>query len=490
MADKQQRRTYHCGVAQWLKEYDRDLYDTFEDLCMLYLLNSRPAGVTFFYPTDAKLRGELAAKARGSDAPQAVRLLKSLVAPVLLEKPEDIAAGAGSRLGVLFEVEKTQANGRVHLKGGAVVAPSKQYRQLPSDGAGAAVWDLLEGRLPLEGPAFEPPRARRQRGTRGGGEAAGLRRALARKVEGDYAAAMARDHCTSRNPFLSAVSTLLHTLQVSYPAVLDRILALLDRNPVTCFYLLLEPYKTTGEYLVPDEVVAFWNGLELSLDPAAEFAGFFEMRPSEGADAKCFAEPEKLMAAVNRVRGKVIVAGRPEIPMEIIRVYRVLAAENTVGGFGPVLPAATLAAARDRLLWMDWIRHASTVVCDRLEHCAKPTADDVEELFSLFRLHPGNDYDNEVQMCRTDLAVPNREDMVSCMTFLCTLNFLHFPAPLSILPAGEAPLVWNYNPFDESAGNELLNTEKTNMRAVARLAPAQGAAAALTRDYIAKGAAK
>ncbi len=437
-----------CQIGHYIRQKDAEFADAIDHCCMGGALRPhRGAGVTFLYPADAEFRGEITALVYSEQAEDAVALLESLIVPDCLTAAADFRREIGSKRGVRLEAEKVEA-GRVTLKGGAVLVPADDFAPLRRDNI--AVWTLVSGRPPLEGPEFKA--AARRAPKTGGAAGAGGRGALAAAVERDFAACLRVDACRARDPYLAKAVSLLNCLKAHRPDLYTAVLPLADPSPPVTFYLLVEPYKTAGaDFVLPDDALfgpAGWNGAEVFGDAAAEYAAHLTAAPSADAAQGAFVYRDRaaVVAAADAVRQQVTgpkggALNKLTTPKKVRDAYATLVGQNAIGGLQPVLPAATLALVPGcKKLWQDEVRHVIHAHFEALR--AAPGDAGVAEFAQLLDLlrttWPGNDYAAEAQLTSLDrfktLAVPN-ETFAALVRFVNSSDFLYVPPTGAATPA-------------------------------------------------------
>ncbi len=444
----------HCRIFLWVEGHDPALAQAIRDLCMEGALSPGRAssGVTFLYPT-AAVRKEIIEKAYGPDAEEALRLLDANIIPEVVRTPAEFRRVGGNRPGVQLKVVGAEGS-LVRLEGGAVLRPAEDFSPLRKDNI--AVWTVEEGELPTEGPPAPKPsgavrprvsggRARRRahggqpdapppvaaesQPLLGDMEHLSARAVLAAKTEAAFNTCMQKDRCRSYDPYLDVVASLLLWLQ-SPKGDPDRflgVLPLIDRDPVSCFYILLEPYKTRGEYLLPDDLLFggpdHWNAADMFLSAGPKgtgalsaFEGFFASLPNQtgktatitgGGDRArprrgggmamapgtipteppmlesglpgdnevplCFASPGSLRTAIDTWRVQTLVGedgSKADVstPEKVRETYNAVLRTNRFPGQGPVYPDITLqmlGGQRDGALRKVWQDELRIVV-----HCA------------------------------------------------------------------------------------------------------------------------
>ena len=142
-----------CRLAKFLEQSDKDLYQAFDDLCLLGLFRVRGRGLTFLYPADKAYRKKIIDHAYSNNPEKAVEMVKCLVLLDFLPSPsdfnskkDDIPNSHHKKL----EVESADAK-EVKLKSGHKLVVDKTYIPLRS-GEPIAVYQLTgKGELPTTG---------------------------------------------------------------------------------------------------------------------------------------------------------------------------------------------------------------------------------------------------------------------------------------------------------------------------------------------------
>ena len=444
-------------IIQWVEAKDPDFAAAIRDLCLEHALGGR-SGATLLFPS-ADVRRGIVEKAYSDEAEAAIHLIEAHVVPMPLRAPADFRE-AGSRRGVKFAVERADGM-TVTLAGGAVLAPAKDFATARKESL--AVWVVSAGEVPLTGDKFTPPAAGRARLARGKAKAApppvkfGARVALAATVEGEYCACMAADRCATSDPYLARTVSLLNFLRDSHGELLEAVLPILDRDPATCFYLLVEPFKTAGhDFVLPDAVLfggGAWNAAAVYQNIVSEFQSFFGAAPLPGASqdrsaAKAFSDPAFVRSAVDMVRVNILETGnKTTAPVAIRDVYDVLGATNEISGAGPILPVATLALVSGaKKLWQDELRFVLHDKFNQLRFApvfSRVAFAEVVDWLRVFR--PGNDYAAEARLTNGASMVGNvdpKAEFALLKQFVSSTDFLYIPVPADLIGADQ----WDENP--------------------------------------------
>ncbi len=444
-----------CRIFQWIEEHDPELAGAIRDLCLEGALSpgGRSAGVTFLYPKDKAYREEIVSKTYSQEADDAVKLVESLIVPVPLISGADFNRGPiGSRLGVAYAVESAEG-ARVKLAGGVELAVAEDFHPLARRAGDIAVWVITKGRLPLAGEAFKA--ARPGRGAKGGfarhggGDGSGVlgsRALLAAQVETEFDRCMRADGGRGHNPYLAKVVSLLCWLRAKSADTYLKVLPLIDYDPFVTFYLLVEPYKTAGEPLIPDGLLfgaGGWNGAEMYSSAAADYEAVFRgLAAEQGASATdaqgapavpyVFRDRAAAAARIDAVRQRFAGQNPRQWPRLVQDTYAALAGQNAIQGMGPILPDVTLRALPGaKKLWQDELRFTLHEALQSLRGAPYSTAAFASVARDLRLRWPGNDYAAELALSNVaelQANVAPRLELLMLAKFVNSTDFLYLPA--------------------------------------------------------------
>lgn len=473
----------YCSIIDYIQRTDPELADAINSLCLASMLGpgAGMVGVTFLLP-DKATRDKIVAAAEGGPTEQemALKLIKAHIVPDLLKSGADWKSPkvVGSRLGVKFVVKSVSGDTVVidGADGAAVtIQPERGFAALSlgsADGEDArerylAVWKCDGGHPPTSGEHYDPPR--RQRGARGGNSVFGTYGSVcggsADRVTRQYVADKAVRHfvlkmrgdncCKSGMPYLEYLLGLLKFLQISDPERYAAVLPLLGFEPIASFFILLQPYKRSGPYLVSDEAIAEWGGVSAYHDAVAEYTALLNesvhhnatqevARLRNGTDGPCVV----VTRAVDQLRGRMATdASKLTLQSALLDRYKELHSSNAVGGQGPVLPDATRQITTpEQLLHNDIVRLlcAGAVLQGGCAYGRPGNVFDDEAfdalILTLKCVYPGNDHLREVQQwiarMMTDVAPTLEFGWI--LRFLQSTAFLHVLASDNQLrPAGQ-----------------------------------------------------
>jgi hypothetical protein len=446
MASKKKNHpTKVCRIWQWIEGHDEQFAGLIRNLCMEGALAPGFAGVTFLYPEDKAYRDSII----DADGDEAVKMVQSLIIPEGLLIASDFQSHPiGSYSGVLYAVEETSKD-TVKLQGGIMLKKADDFHLLQyKEGDRLAVWNITAGRLPLTGAEYQRPRKGRTEGgarhaKRGGESHLSKRATFAATIEKEFDDCMKADGCMAKDPYLAKSVSLLDFLREKHPDIFQTVLPLIDWNPIITFYLLIEPYRTIGDYIIPDGILfgdGGWNGAETFTDAVSEYKKIFECLRSSDSPAYVFKDHASVVHAVDLIRQRVAaISDKMSLVRLVKEHYNNLTNNNSIGGLSPIYPDSTLALLRGgKKLWQDEFRF---IVCCSTKQLyanaratpSKYTTDDWASLVRSFRNdYPGNNYEAEETMVKKlemKSNVSPTEDFLMLQKFGNSTDFLYTPAP-------------------------------------------------------------
>lgn len=443
MASKKKGQlTRYCRIYQWIEEQDSVFAEAIRDLCLegkMAASGSTP-GITFLYPKDPAYRQEIVDKAFSDKANEAEKMIESLIIPDLFTQAADFGRRAvGNRNRVSLAVENV-GDGRVTFAGGLTISPAKFS---PLGERSIAVWNIDKGRVPLEGKSYTPPAPqRRPTGVRGGAAEGPRERArLACSLEAEFDCCQRAGRGNICNPYLAKVVSLLNYLRAERPELLVTVLPVLDYDPFISFYLLLEPYKSGGSFLIPNDALfgdGAWNCADAYGDAVAEFKSYFEAPSGLGMDSPppfMYRDRAAVSSQIDTVRLAVKANNPRQIPQAVQDAYLVLARQNAIAGMSPIMASAAHKALASRKMWQDEFRFTFHEAMQEL--LARPyNPQDFATITQDLRTSwPGNDYSAETVLTNVNDYAQNvapRTELLLLGKFLNSSDFLYLPVPPSM----------------------------------------------------------
>ncbi len=366
MAAKQ-FKTY-CRIIDYVEQVNPDLAAIIRGLCADMVMGSTKGkpGVTFLMPQDkafiAKLE-KLAYSEKPDEATRAGDMLNALIIRDVFKSPSEWKSReevANSLMPPqLVEVDSTSAT-EVTFKSGAKAILDKAFVDA-SRKQNLSVWKLVSGEIPAttDKPA-KNTRMARPKGKVGGYDPGNLqsqnmRFKIALAVENAYVLNRLQREAGEPNItqdvyFTNVLSLINYVLNIHRDTSLlyDKILPLLSLDKID-FYLLIEPHKPSGPYLLDDSIIADWWAQRYL--PACKFSGkevlatverlFTEAKTTH--NALIYTDSSKLLQAIDGARKRIgqMVDAKPRNCIDTIEQYYItLEQNNTIDGVGPVFPEA------------------------------------------------------------------------------------------------------------------------------------------------------
>lgn len=289
----------HREILDFIDEYQPELRDVIDTLYQADLYQKRPRGMTLLVPYDQKTVDKLCDCAYSGDpalTQQAVDMLCSMLlidcfkTPAdFMHKKDDIPNSLRQKL----EIESIKGT-TIIFKCGAKIIPDKRFMD-DSEEKNLAVWRITEGEIPLDLPKASLKYLNKKKSTPETENTvcrSSLRLNLTRTVEGQYITTMLNRSQYNRSPpkyvdvdspsgvvngtpygqhvipqydpFFDNVMSFLSWIfrqEHYHELVVTRIIPMLSFDK-TDFFILFEPYKTTGEYLIRDSIIKEWQRVQ------------------------------------------------------------------------------------------------------------------------------------------------------------------------------------------------------------------------------------
>ena len=418
----------YCSIMKWIEEQDNDFANALKDICM----ENRLANATFLYPTDKAYRKEIIDKAE-KETEVGLALAESLIIPdVLVTENDFISRPIGSKGGIKYEAELV--GGKVMIQKTVELAQAPTFRPLNKRTDRDAVWLIVKGKLPTTGEPFSPNSKRVKKGgapDNGSGISSKKRSDYAQMLESKFIACACKDNCSTQNPFLEAVVSLLNFLNEHHKEIFETIVPLIDSNPVIAFYILFEPYKLTGDYLIPHGVLYSedgWNEQTQIGNLKEDYLEFF----TQTYPCLLYTDLDSVKSAISSARESCGQVPPKAIP-KVTEIYSQLIANNSINSASPIYPASTIKnLTADKKLWQDEFR---ITISKSLEDArVLPPSEkesSLKKIFDNIKLTwPGDDYIKERRYTKKsaqDEAPVKRDGFEAISLFIKSHDFLYIP---------------------------------------------------------------
>jgi hypothetical protein len=402
------------SILEWVSAHDHDLAEAIKSAGLEGSLEPQNGnGVTFLVPEDKTFREKLLEMDDDIDKSELTQKLNSLIIPEFFGQLNDFQSRpVGNVLNARF---------KVNCEGGVTLKPAADFVNT----AGRAVYIMTEGSPPITGGGYQRPSRTRRPQVRGGAESMysppsrPFRQELADRVEEEFNNCMLKDMCTSYHPYLANVVSLLNFLKRRHTDLYKKALFMIDYEPITTFFLLMEPYKECGSYFIPDAVLGGWNGMILCSNATEEYMGFFkEMGEESGA----------IISQADKARRRIMaISDAPQALSALQSVYKIFEAQNSIEGYK--LPAEAKPSTEGLKFWQDEFRFVAHVALQELR--SQPfTALAFREITDEFRhTRAGNNYKNEVSVINCNRSVNVRAERMFLLAFINSTALLYIPCP-------------------------------------------------------------
>lgn len=356
-------KTY-CRIIDYVEAVDSDLAELIRGTCtdmVLTSLKGKP-GITFLMPQDKAFRAklsELAYSEKPADAIKAGDMINALIIRDVFKSPSDWMAKKDDIPNSLMpsqHVEIDSVSGKeVVFKSGAKAILDESFRDA-SKKTNLAVWKLT-GEIPVTTDKPAKLKYAKSGKKMGGYDVTAQmsqtqRYKIALAVENAYALSQLKKGSGdslfgggSSDIYLDYTLSLINyimNVRKDTSTMYDRVLPLISLDKID-FYLLVEPHKFGGSYLLDDGLISEWwvqkNRYSVNHKDVVKQ---IEDLLNHGSGALIYTSRAQLLDRINEVRCQLgqFVDGRPRSCVdEIAHVYEKLESDNTIGGMGPVYPA-------------------------------------------------------------------------------------------------------------------------------------------------------
>jgi len=256
-------------LLDYIEIVDPDIYEIIEKFCLENLfIPKRGSGLTFLIPTDEKFRNQLKMLSDSEeDADKAVEIISSLIIVDILKTPADVMEKRDdipNSLGQRIEIDGVKGRSII-LKSGTDMIIDERFKD-GSKGGKLAVWLLNKGGIPTDGPKATFKYIKKQTSKLKSDEPEEpsennnkIRRDIANRVENAYIVEMSNQ--TGKDIYLETTLSLIgYMIKNEYcrELLIEKIIPNLSLDK-TDFYILFEPYKTVGPYIISDRILVDWS---------------------------------------------------------------------------------------------------------------------------------------------------------------------------------------------------------------------------------------
>jgi len=355
----------YCSIYDYLVAKDKKLAAAIDQGCTKGSLSSRGfAGITFLIPEDKAVLDKIVKGLPSLEPGKSEAALDLLHRHILVDyfpTAESLLAAGNdvpNRLKKAVDVKKGSKAGTVEFEGGAVATPIPAAKFGVPRRKNLAVWKL-SGQI-AEGSrdarAFRRNERKAAQTVKGGADSAN-RRIVSNQLECMWAAWRGRGGSNDASgPYCVYAEALLHCLHDNYKSTYDTLAPLVDPNPMATWYLLAEPYRSGGGFLVSqiafNKVFNEWGGIKVASDMPD--GAYIRKAIADGAAR---IDGAKAKAAVEAVRATLDADNYNKRAPTGIRGAYAAFASGTVDGRDIGYPTDTLKAIGGRKQAQDELRY-------------------------------------------------------------------------------------------------------------------------------------
>lgn len=343
------QKTY-CRIIDYLRDHHPEVHEVLLSTCAEMSLISRRnrSGVTFLVPTGDHLKQirKLAFSSNPDDAGRACDMLNALSLRNVYKSAADFMSdrqNIANSLNPYQQVELEKASGTaVTFASGASASLDKDFIDASRD-RNLAVW-ILKGEIPVttDRPAQIKKKVK-------GGYSQSVATELSKKLRWRIAVAVEAEYSMKRmtgasgDPFVRSAMSLVEYLHENghHEILHGRVMPLLSISKAD-FYLITEPHRSAGEYLIPDSFIEEWWNKRASHGAARGCTIVDEHFAASSEKEKS----EQVLREVAKLRESLIaeIESRPRDAVKAVQqVYEEFSQTNRVGAVENVLPQQTAA---------------------------------------------------------------------------------------------------------------------------------------------------
>lgn len=351
-----------CRISDYVAHVDPELAQVIKDVCAEMSLNSMKGknGITFLLPEDKAFRAELfklAYSDKVDDVMKALNMLNALIIRDGFRTAAEWTAKDRFLANALYPpqaVKVKSASGKeVVFENGAKAVLDDKFVSMPDRKKPLAVWRLVSGSIPVTtdkpfgaAPKFVPKTGAYEVRAP---VSESLRFKIALAIENGYALHCAHGNRGRLNPYIEHVLSLIHYIKYVRKAdslLYQRVLPLISLDNFD-FYVLVEPHKRGGEFLLPDDLIDEWykQHHNYSFHPSRIVEDIQRWLNSGAEDCALYKNRQALLAAVRSLSGELSAAvqsaGRGAVEV-VSKAYDSLVSSNAIGGVSQVYPESLI----------------------------------------------------------------------------------------------------------------------------------------------------
>lgn len=375
-----------CKIITYLRQKDPALCLLIDDLCLSgMLLPRRTNGVTFLFPSP-EIRKKIMDENDKDNPEVSIDIIRALTLNGVFHNAKEFSDTVTNKLFNKMKVKSADGN-KVVFDGGLTIVKADDFDVIRGRGENSAVWVVESGNVDIssssnvEVGAGEDDYSDDEDLVVGGNSNVcqkdmSVRALLSSSIENDFIVCWRLNKCKTRNPFLDFMVCLMQHLESKSPELADFVGSLLSPNPMCSFFIVVEPYKTKGQYIVNSDVFNEMLSVRYVIaQPVTKYKEFLEKYACK--------DSLKVLSEIDAMRIKLTKStGGPNLGSSVKKEYESIVSRGKVGDV-----EVSFMRGRDasRVVWQDCLRFM-------VQSCQEK----MEDIFEFVRdTHPGNDYDRE-----------------------------------------------------------------------------------------------
>jgi hypothetical protein len=508
---------YYCKITDYVQEVNPDLAEILRGTCSNLTNLKGKNGLTFLMPTDKATIDELRKLAESDnikDFTSACDMINAMIVYDVMNSPSDWADKKDDIPNALKQrIEVDSVSGKtVKFKSGATATLDEKFKPMVKDesrGPRLRVW-ALSGKIPVttDKPTTfkyrlrkgEVPAAKKGGYSPSSSQLENLRWKIAIAVENlymfdkeqsrvyggaesrGYSDAATAPHSQHKSAFLDYALSLVDFIGRNHVDMLyKRVLPVVSFNNVD-FYLLVEPHKTSGSYLLSDNVIESWwatvaNNVFDTSGIIARVGQWLENPPAEFSKYAIYSNRIALINEVEEVRVNMSTSNPKLIAGRIRDVYANLVNNNTIGSIGNVLPDELIAYYRAEpglKLVQDEMRYVTYLMFEQMEGLLSFTRTayaDIITYIADYMYGDGTDRHRMLKILNSntlEMSIAPAERVNEINIFVNSTNFLYFPlSPSDIVNFPLKSVITKPDPFNIKYFNTAKATQLKHNRLIA-----------------------
>lgn len=257
-----------CKITLYIEQTNPKLAEAISNVCLFgrpFSPAAHETGITFLYP-DSNYQKEIIKNA--VDNPElAHKMVRALIISGYFPTPSDFNAvgQVSNRLGQVVDIKEASSKEVIFGNGAtASVDPKFQAMAMGRDNKVRLAVYSLKGRIPVDGSPAIQDKSRKKQGGYDYETGSFNRDMFMKRLEDDYThrffATKDDGKPTNKliNPYLEKLVSLLCHVQ-NESDLYNKVLGLVDYGVQASMYILIEPYRSGGNNIIPDDVLTQWK---------------------------------------------------------------------------------------------------------------------------------------------------------------------------------------------------------------------------------------